>query len=58
MPEALHPAWLLAGPEEGEKEARIAAIAKQIEAKTGEAPERHRFHAQDPDLEADDRRHR
>jgi DNA polymerase-3 subunit delta len=45
MPEALHPAWLLAGPEEGEKEARIAAIAKQIEAKTGEPPERHRFHA-------------
>ena len=45
MPEALHPAWLLAGPEEGEKETRIAAIAKQIEAKTGEAPERHRFHA-------------
>ncbi len=45
MPEALHRVWLLAGPEEGEKEARIAAIAKQIEAKTGEAPERHRFHA-------------
>ena len=45
MPEPHHPVWLLAGPEEGEKEARVAAIAKQIEAKTGEPPERHRFHA-------------
>jgi DNA polymerase-3 subunit delta len=45
MPEALHPVWLLAGPEEGEKEARREAIAKQIETKTGEPPERHRFHA-------------
>jgi DNA polymerase-3 subunit delta len=45
MPEPHHPVWLLAGPEEGEKEARVAAIAKQIEARTGEPPERHRFHA-------------
>jgi DNA polymerase-3 subunit delta len=45
MPEALHPAYLLAGPEEGEKDARVAAIAKAIEAKTGGPPERHRFHA-------------
>jgi DNA polymerase-3 subunit delta len=46
MPEdALHRAYLLAGPEEGEKDARIAAIAKAIEEKTGEPPERHRFHA-------------
>lgn len=45
MPERLPPAYLLAGPEEGEKDARVAAIAKAIEAKTGEPPERHRFHA-------------
>lgn len=44
MPEPLHPAWLLAGPEEGDKEARVEAIAKLIEAKTGSPPERHRFH--------------
>ncbi len=45
MPETLLPAYLLAGPEEGEKDARISAIAKAIEEKTGEPPERHRFHA-------------
>jgi DNA polymerase-3 subunit delta len=45
MPEPLHPAWLLAGPEEGEKDERVAAIARLIAAKTGEPPERHRFHA-------------
>jgi len=48
MPEPLHPAWLLAGPEEGEKDDRVAGIAKAIEAKTGGPPERHRFHAADP----------
>jgi DNA polymerase-3 subunit delta len=45
MPEPLHPAYLLAGPEEGQKDERIAAIATAIEAKTGEPPERHTFHA-------------
>jgi DNA polymerase-3 subunit delta len=45
MPEAAPSAYLLAGPEEGEKDARIAAIAAAIEQKTGEPPELHRFHA-------------
>jgi len=45
MPEAAPGVYLLAGPEEGEKDARIAAIAKAIEQKTGGPPERHRFHA-------------
>ena len=45
MPEALLPAYLLAGPEEGEKDAKIGEIAGLIEGKTGEKPERHRFHA-------------
>jgi DNA polymerase-3 subunit delta len=45
MPETLLPAYLLAGPEEGQKDERVAAIARLIEAKTGEPPERHRFHA-------------
>jgi DNA polymerase III subunit delta len=45
MPEPLYPAYLLAGPEEGEKDERVAAIAKAIEAKTGGPPERHKFHA-------------
>jgi DNA polymerase-3 subunit delta len=45
MPDALLPAYLLAGPEEGEKDERVAAIARLIEMKTGEPPERHRFHA-------------
>lgn len=45
MPEAIPRAYLLAGPEEGEKDARVAAIAKAIEARTGEPPEIHRFHS-------------
>jgi DNA polymerase-3 subunit delta len=45
MPEAALGAYLLAGPEEGEKDARIAAIATAIEQKTGGPPELHRFHA-------------
>lgn len=47
MPEAPPAAYLLAGPEQGEKDARVAAIAKAIEQKTGSPPERHRFHAAD-----------
>jgi len=47
MPEAPPAAYLLAGPEQGEKDARIAAIAKAIEQRTGSPPERHRFHAAD-----------
>jgi DNA polymerase-3 subunit delta len=45
MPEALLPAWLLAGPEEGKKDEKLSAISAAIEAKNGEPPERHRFHA-------------
>jgi DNA polymerase-3 subunit delta len=46
MPEeAPLPAYLLAGPAEGVMDERVASIARAIEAKTGEPPERHRFHA-------------
>jgi DNA polymerase-3 subunit delta len=54
MPETLLPAYLLAGPEEGEKDDRVAALKKLVEEKAGGPPEVHRFHATDPDTRMPD----